>query len=84
MMGSDGIFDKLKNENVSQEFWNLRNENLKLNAENKSEKLAFIGKAASKVITKAMENLSFDNLTTLFVVFDCEDRLLNQGLTVRN
>lgn len=73
MMGSDGIFDKMENEDIIGEFWSLRNEVVD---GGKGERLEFIGRAASRVITKAMTNMSLDNLTTLFVVFDCEERMM--------
>lgn len=65
MMCSDGVYDKLTNEEASTLFWNERDRNL---GENK-EKYGFIGAIPSKVIERSMEKQSMDNLTCLVIVF---------------
>lgn len=64
-MCSDGVYDKLSNEEVSTLFWNEREKNM---SESK-EKYSFIGSIPSKVIEKSMEKQSMDNLTCLVIVF---------------
>lgn len=70
MMGSDGIFDKLSNEQIIQCFWQLHDENKNYKMNNE-----YIGEAASKIITTAMANISMDNLTTVLIMFEDEGRL---------
>lgn len=62
-MGSDGIYDKLENEAISQCFWE------KLENKKKSG-LEFIGEASTQILTAAMKNMSMDNLTSLIIVFE--------------
>lgn len=68
MMGSDGIFDKLTNEQIVDCFWFTHDKN-----KNKSNE--YIGEAASRIITSSMKNLSMDNLTSVLIMFDDEGRL---------
>ena len=72
MMCSDGVYDKLANEEVSSCFWNERYNHL----EESKEKYQFIGSIPSKVIEKSMEKFSMDNLTCLIIVFQDNGRLL--------
>lgn len=62
-MGSDGIYDKLANETISDCFWeSLQNK--------KTSGNDFIGEAASQILTASMRKLSMDNLTSLIIVFE--------------
>ena len=70
MVCSDGVYDKLENEDVSQCFWDIRDR-----IEDK-EKYNFIGRVPSKVIERSMEKLSMDNLTSLVIVFEDQGRLM--------
>ena len=70
MVCSDGVYDKLENEDVNQCFWDIRDK-----IEDK-EKYNFIGRVPSKVIERSMEKLSMDNLTSLVIVFEDQGRLM--------
>jgi serine/threonine protein phosphatase PrpC len=71
MMCSDGVYDKLTNEEVAQCFW----ENKELTNEER-EKYQFIGSVPSKVIERSMEKMSMDNLTSLVIVFEDHGRFM--------
>ena len=73
-MCSDGVYDKLSNEEVSTLFWNERDRNV--NASQNKEKYGFIGSIPSKVIERSMEKQSMDNLTCLVIVFEDNGKLL--------
>jgi serine/threonine protein phosphatase PrpC len=66
-MGSDGIYDKLTNEQISECFW-------KLHSPTKSN-YEYIGEASSKIIMESMSHMSMDNLTSLIIVFEDNGRL---------
>ena len=74
MMCSDGVYDKLSNEEVSTLFWNERDRNV--NVSQNKEKYSFIGSIPSKVIERSMEKQSMDNLTCLVIVFQDNGKLL--------
>lgn len=69
MLCSDGVYDKLTNEEVGQCFWDLKDKSAE-------EKYQFIGRVPSKVIEKSMESMSMDNLTSLVVVLEDSGRML--------
>jgi serine/threonine protein phosphatase PrpC len=63
-MCSDGVYDKLNNEEVAQCFWDNKD-----NSKEEKDRYEFIGAIPSKVIEKSMEKMSMDNLTSLIIVF---------------
>ena len=71
MLCSDGVYDKLSNEEVGQCFWDTHS-----HIKNDEEKYQFIGKVPSKVIEKSMESMSMDNLTALVIVLEDQGRLM--------
>ena len=70
MVCSDGVYDRLENEEIAQCFWDIKD---KIDG---NEKYQFIGKVPSKVIEKSMESLSMDNLTSLVITFEDQGKLL--------
>lgn len=64
MMCSDGVYDKLDNEEVAQCFWDAKDY-----LKEEKDRYDFIGCVPSKVIEKSMEKVSMDNLTSLIIVF---------------
>lgn len=70
MACSDGVYDKLANEDVAQCFWDI------LDKTDDKDKYQSIGKVPSKVIEKSMEKLSMDNLTSLVIMFEDHGKLM--------
>ena len=64
MLGSDGIFDKLENEEVAGILWRQSKECQEAGIENR------LGKAVEAVINEAMNCNSTDNVTVLVVAFE--------------
>lgn len=71
MICSDGVYDKLSNEEVAQCFWEARDRNC-----DEKDRYQFIGKVPSKVIERSMEKMSMDNLTSLAIVFEDQGRMM--------
>ncbi len=71
MICSDGVYDKLSNEEVAQCFWDTRDRN-----QDEKDKYQFIGRVPSKVIERSMEKMSMDNLTSLVIIFEDQGRMM--------
>ena len=69
VLGSDGIFDKLTNEEIIDCFWD-RHANRKNGSGND-----YIGQASSKILMESMGKMSMDNVTSLIIVFEDHGKL---------
>lgn len=71
MICSDGVYDKLSNEEVAHCFWDTRERN-----QDERDKYNFIGRVPSKVIERSMEKMSMDNLTSLVIILEDHGRMM--------
>ena len=71
LIGSDGIFDKLKNDKINSIVWEVTNK-VRLEAYKTGEVPsihAISGKVADEILHAAANNRSLDNLSIVFVAF---------------
>ena len=71
MIGSDGIFDKLKNDRINSIVWDVTNK-ARLEAHKTGEVPSIhsiSGKVADEILHAAANNRSLDNLSVVFVAF---------------
>lgn len=66
LLGCDGIFDKLNNEEVIEAVWRIEKE--------ATSEAAFLGDAVSAVLNESMRKRSMDNITAVLVMFDKEEQ----------
>ena len=84
IIGSDGIFDKLKNDQINQIVWDIANfqrtRHLSVAGTQATNLHQICGLITDEIIQSAARNHSIDNISVVFVAFKKFENYINEGL----